>query len=114
MSGGTDKEKEFKIKIKDKEEKTFEEWIDSNSKNPLIVGSNGILTKNNVSHSDISMSKSSEETIKEEIVEIVKVMKMNEETGEEEEVEEDGHEQQRPNQPLPQRPRLTTILLFLI
>ncbi len=49
-----------------KEEKTFEEWIDSNSKNPLIVGSNGILTKNNVSHSDISMSKSSEETIKED------------------------------------------------
>jgi hypothetical protein len=51
-------------KIKD--EKTFEEWVDSNSKNPLIVGSNGILTKNNVTISDVSITKSEIEGIKED------------------------------------------------
>ena len=47
-----------------KEEKTFEEWVDSNSRNPLLIGSNGVLTKNGVSHSDVSISKSKEEGFK--------------------------------------------------
>ena len=48
-----------------KDEKTFEEWIDTNSKNPLLVGSNGLLTKNGVTHSDVSINKS-KEVIKED------------------------------------------------
>mgnify|MGYP003132138973 CR=1 FL=1 len=49
-----------------RDEKTFEEWIDSNSKNPLLVGSNGLLTKNNVTHSDVSTSKTNQEGPKED------------------------------------------------
>jgi len=49
-----------------KEEKTFEEWIDSNSRNPLLIGSNGLLTKNNVTHSDISITEVEQEGPKED------------------------------------------------
>ena len=49
-----------------KSEKTFDQWIDSNSKNPLLVGSNGILTKNNVTISDVSITKAQKEGIKED------------------------------------------------
>ena len=37
---------------------TLEDWITANQKNPLIVGTNGILTKNNVSISDVSVKMS--------------------------------------------------------
>jgi hypothetical protein len=40
---------------------TLEDWLVANKKNPLIVGTNGILTKNNVSISDVSV-KMSEDT----------------------------------------------------
>ncbi len=78
-----------------KEEKTFDEWIDSSSRNPLIVGNNGILSKHNVKHSDISLSKQKEEGIKNDKIDSnQKVLNPNSETGifvvETEVVERDG------------------------
>jgi len=39
---------------------TLEDWIIANKKNPLIAGTNGILTKNNVGISDVSVNLSKE------------------------------------------------------
>ena len=44
-----------------KDQKTFEQWVDANSRNPLLVGPNGILTKNGIKHSDVSLLKSEED-----------------------------------------------------
>ena len=33
---------------------TMDEWLKDNSRNPLIIGTNGILTKNDVDYSDVS------------------------------------------------------------
>ena len=52
-----------------KDDMTFEQWIDANSRNPLLVGSNGLLTKNKVTISDVSITKSTQEGIKEDKLE---------------------------------------------
>ena len=41
------------LPLEERSEKSFEEWILSNQRNPLFVGSNGILSKHNVTMSDI-------------------------------------------------------------
>ena len=45
---------------------TLDDWIIGNQRNPLVVGSNGILTKNGVSISDVSVSMVNKPGIKED------------------------------------------------
>ena len=61
---------------------TLDDWIVANQRNPLIIGTNGILTKNGVSVSDISTILSKEKGLKKDKLQSnEKVIKTDKATG---------------------------------